>query len=337
LVTIKDIAKKAGVSTSTVSHCINDTSYVSPPLKRKIYKVIKELDYNPNLIAKSLKSKKTKIVGLILPEISDIQLSELAKVIEKLLNEKDYNIIIVNSEDNADKEFKIVNKLINGIIDGLLIIPAPNSKINYHKILLNKIPIICLDRKVNNCETITIMLDNFRGSYEAIKYLIDLGHKQIAYIGTNNQTSTRLNRLKGFMQAIRDGKIEIPNEFIIQAGNRFLINGHQSAQYLLSLKIRPTAIFAEDDIIAIGAMRGIVDSGFRIPEDISIIGFDDNLIDTFLIPRLSTVHYPIIEMAKTSVELLIQLMSDSNNIEKKNYDIVLVPELKIRESTAKIL
>ncbi len=338
MVTIKDIAKKAKVSTSTVSHVINDTHYVSDGLKNRILKAMEEHDYHPNLIARSLRSKKTNTIGVILPEISDLFLSELARRIELLLAKKGYQMIISNSEDNVFKELESIRTLYKKMVDGILMLPTPGTKINIKELKKQNIPVIFIDREIPYIKTDTVKVDNAKGCYIATEYLIGLGHKKICYISKGSGTSTSIERETGFRKALNDYGIEVKSEYILKAGGRKYEDSFEAVRHLLNNnKSRPTAIIAEDDIMAIGAIRAVNDFSLKIPEDMSVMGFDDNMIDGFLVPRLSTVKYPIEEMSEMVVKILTEkIMNDKNEFENTKR-IILEPELVIRESTAGII
>jgi len=336
MTTIKDIAKKAKVSTSTVSHVINSTRYVSDELRDRILKAMEEENYYPNLIARSLRSKRTNAIGVILPEISDPFLSEMARRIEMQLTSKGYQMIISNSEDNIHKELESIKTLYKKMVDGILILPTPGSKINIKELREQNIPVIFLDREISYIDVDLVKVDNEKGCYKATKYLIELGHREIGYISKNSNTSTSLEREKGFKRAMSDYSINIRNEFLVKANGRTYENSRKAIEILLNNhKYEPTAIVAEDDIMAIGSIRAINDFKLRIPEDISVIGFDDNMIDEFLVPRLSTVKYPIADMSETVVRILMDKIE--NNALKDIKRVILEPELVIRESTGPFL
>jgi LacI family transcriptional regulator len=328
--TIKDIAREAKVSTSTVSHVINKDQNVSENLTKKILFIMKKLDYTPNLIAKSLKIKKTNTIGLVLPDISDALLSELAGNIENILKDFNYRLIISNSEWDIKKESEIVRTLSYSMVDGLLVLPVAGSLINKEELERKKIPVIFLDNKVSGLNIMSVMVDNYRGSYDATTYLIGLGHRLIGYIGSNEGTLTCFYRKKGYKNALKDNNIKITKGFIIKTGSNY-IDGKEAVKSFLALNKKPTAIMAEDDILAMGTIRGITDANLKVPEDISVLGFDDNPIASIYIPRLSTVHYPVNEIAKEACSILLDMINNASF--KKNKDIVIEPRLIIREST----
>ncbi|MBM3713665.1 MAG: LacI family transcriptional regulator [Actinobacteria bacterium] len=336
MVTIKDIARKAKVSTSTVSHVINGTHYVSEGLMNRIIEAMEEENYHPNLIVRGLRSKRTNTVGLILPEISDLFLSELARLIETLLANEGYQMIISNSEDDINKELESVRTLYKKMIDGILILPTTCCKINIEELKEQNIPVIFIDREISYINTDVVKIDNVKGCYKATEYLIGLGHHDICYIGKNLGTSTSIERENGFKKAINDYGLSMRKEFLIKAGGTTYENSRKAlADLLNNYKYLPTAVVTEDDKMAIGAIRAINDFKLKIPDDISIIGFDDNMIDEFLVPRLSTVKCPMAGMAETVVKILIDKIKNNNldNIKK----VILEPVLVIRESTGKLV
>jgi LacI family transcriptional regulator len=292
-----------------------------------------KVDYRPNLIASSLRSKKTRIIGLIIPEISDLLVSEMAKYLESILAENNYEVIISNSEEDSTKEIDIVSTLSNRMIDGLLVMPTSGCRIDLNELKKAGIPVVFLDRICPDLAADVVMVDNEKGCFEATEYLLKLGHKNIVYISHDSKTSTSLLREKGYKEAMASGGIEINRDNIIHAGPA-CDQAKEAIKKVLERKTLPSAIVAEDDVTAIGAIRGIYDQGLRVPEDISVVGFDDIFLSNFLFPRLTTIHYPIKKMAFSAAEILLKRIEPGPF--NKPVEVILSPRLVVRDSTAKL-
>ncbi len=332
-ITIKDIAKKAGVSIATVSHVINKTRYVSDELKRKVYEVMEEADYHPNVMAGSLRRKKTKTIGLIVPDNANPFYAELAKAIENILFSYDFSLMLCNSEHNLEKELKYITVLRAKRVDGVIVIPAGSKADHINKLVESGLPIITLDRPVSDLLADSVLIDHFQGIFDATEYLIKLGHERIAYIDKPFDLPHKFVRLKGFHKALKKYRIKLYGSLYTKGGVCFA-DGARAMKILLKVKPTPTAVLAFDDVIAMGALRTIQDYGLRVPEDISLIGFDDMPLCSYTNPRLTTIHYPKDTMAEIACKLLLERIEGSGSEERNN--VILPPRLVLRESTAAI-
>jgi LacI family transcriptional regulator len=330
---IKDVAKKAGVSTSTVSHFINKTRFVSDPLKKKIEEVMDELDYYPNLIAGSLRRKKTRTIGFVMPDSSNLLFTELVKKVEDIFNINGYNVIICNSSyNNLDKEISNIKTLRSKRVDGILIETVTSKGAHLEQLIKDGISVVVLDCKLPDINLDTIIVNNVKGTFQAAEHLIKLGHKRIAYIDRNIDNSYSLDRKAGYLKALETYGIVLQKQYMVRAKTNYFDGGISAANEILDLNPRPTAVIAFSDVIAIGAIRGFADRKIRIPESISIIGCDDVYISNFTVPRLTTIHYPIKELAELSSKRLLTIMN-SETAEKPKKTL-LEPNLVIRETTA---
>jgi len=332
-ITIKDIAKKAGVSIATVSHVINKTRFVSDELKEKVYEAMEEADYHPNVMAGSLRRRKTKTIGLIVPDNANPLYAELAKAIENILFSYDFSLMLCNSEHNLEKELKYITVLRAKRVDGIIVIPAGSQAEHINKLVKSGLPIVTLDRPVSHILADTVLLDHFQGIFDATEYLIKLGHERIAYIDKPFDLPHKFARLKGYHKALKKHGIKIYDSLCTKGGVCFA-DGARAMRTLLNAKPTPTAVLAFDDVIAMGALRTIQDHGLRVPEDISLIGFDDMPLCSYTIPRLTTVYYPKDKMAEAACNLLLKRIEGSDA--KKRNKIVIPLRLVLRESTAAI-
>lgn len=332
-VTIKDIAKSANVSTTTVSKVINNkVDDISKATIDKVKKVIKEQNYTPNSLARSMITKKTKTVGLIIPDIRNPFFTDLVRGAEDIANERGYNLFFCNTDDDLSKEIKYINTLIEKQVDGIALAGSANRNPKIEKDININVPLVTLDRNVYFSKVKGIIeINNFKGAYEATTHLINLGHRDILLLIGSQDLKTSKDRLKGYKEALKDNNIKI-NENNIKIGTYDKEFGKKIIDDLKG-KLSATAIFCGNDLIAIGAIKSLKEQGYKVPEDVSIVGFDDIYISSLLTPALTTVHQPSYKIGYTAVKLLI------NTLENKctsNKTIIIEPELVIRESTSKL-
>ncbi|MHB8278338.1 MAG: LacI family DNA-binding transcriptional regulator [Candidatus Humimicrobiaceae bacterium] len=330
---IKDVAKKAKVSVATVSHVINNSQYVSDKLKKKVLKAIENLDYQPNILAGSLRSKRTGTIGLIIPDSSNMLYASMGKRIEDILFSLNYNTIFCNTDYNTHKELAIINNMRSKNVDGVLIVPVDRNNININKFVQSRIPTIILDRKISGNELITITVENEVGVYEATKYLLDLGHRNIGYIDRNTPHSHSIERLKGYKNALENFGLKVSDNLVAKSGFSFE-NGYFTMGTLLKNNPELTALITFNYTAAIGATRAIADAKLKIPNDISVIGFDDVPLCQYSIPRLTSIHYPIEEIAEVATKTLLGLIK--KNIYPSLKDIIIPTKLILRESTGPV-
>jgi LacI family transcriptional regulator len=331
-VTINDIAKMAGVSKATVSRVINKSKYVSPEIYERVMKVIKETEYNPSSIARSLVSKETKIIGLLTPDISNPFYSELVKGMVEVANKYDYNILLCNSFFQTNKEAEFLKILSDKEVDGIIFMT--NEITEKHKEFFRKYkkPVVTVNRKFWGFNIPNVDIDNFKAAYDATEYLIKLNHKRIAIIRAplDDETSG-VTRFEGYRKALRD--YEIPfDEGLVKEGNFKANTGYKAMEEFLKLDNPPTAVFCVNDEMACGAVRCIIEKGLRVPDDISVVGFDDIPLASLFIPSITTVSQPIYDMGVLAMELICRMIK-GEQVEVKTY--ILPHKLVVRQSTKK--
>jgi LacI family transcriptional regulator len=338
---IVDVAEKANVSITTVSHVINKTRYVSKELTDRVNKAMEELDYQPNSLASSLRSGKTKTIGLIIPDISNQYFAEISRKVEDNGLEHGYSVILCNSDDDYRKERNYLDVLIAKQVDGIAFISAGEYSENLEKAQSSNIPTVIVDRDIKSINSDVVMVDNCKGGYNATEYLIKLGHRKIACITGPSLTNPSAERIDGYKQALSNAGISINQDFIRTGDYRFP-SGEKAMQELVSLEQPPTAVFACNDMMALGAYRAITDIGLKIPDDISIIGFDNIPFSQAVYPTLTTIQQPIQKIAKLVIDLLIEKITLKNqriedrSEEPEYYRIYLDTELIIRNSCKEI-
>ena len=330
--TIRDVAELAGVHPSTVSRVINSDSRISEKTKNKVLLIIKKLEYTPNAIARGLKTKRTYTLGMLIPDITNPFFAELARGVEDAANKNSFNIILCNTDDKPKKERTYLEILREKRVDGLILGTAHIRDKSILELEKKKFPYILISRNIEGLEKNCIIVDDIEGGMRATEYLIKLGHHRIAHISGPLKTRSGLNRLKGYQLALKKHKIEHKDE-LVGEGDFRIRGGYQAMKRFLKLTKPPTAIFAANDLLALGAMQAIQKKNFYIPEDFSIIGFNDIELASFVYPSLTTMRQPMLEMGALAVEMLLRIIEEGEFNQRK---IVLKPKLIIRESCKKI-
>ena len=299
----------------------------------KVNEAIEELGYTPSYIARSLVLQKTSLIGVIIPDITSSFFSTILSSIEECASQNNYNILMCNISENLNKELKYLNIFNEMRVDGIILMHERVNNSIYE--FLNKldIPVVLSSAKPLDLMFPSVNINDNRASYDATNYLISLGHKKIALIGGYMEDiSTGKNRFCGYKKALEANDI-ILNEEYVKQGNYKLQDGYKLMEELLRCKDIPTAVFAVSDDMAVGAMNCILDNGLRVPDDISIVGFDDSNLASMVRPRLTTVHQPISEIGTMSVEILLNII---NSQEILIDEVVLNHKLVVRDSCQKI-
>ncbi len=331
-VTIKDVANEANVSIATVSHVINKTRYVSDDVTARVLNAIENLGYYPNHLVAGLRGKKTYTVGLVLPSISNETFGLLVERIQKILFKFGYNLIICNTSYDTVLEQDAFDTLLMKKTDAIIAIPTSSDGDKLKKIKEMGIPVVLVDRSINDIKMDTVRIDNFKGSYDMICHLIALGHRSIGYIDRKVDQSHSLEQKMGYKKALEDHGIPYNPENVVHSSGYDYKSGSDAVKRLLQKNPNITAVSAYYDIVAFGAMRGLLDMGYRIPEDISIVGYDGMPFTAASSPRLTTVLYPVNKLAKETCNLVIKRLEQKDAREEKESDIVIMPKLIIRES-----
>lgn len=305
-VTINDVAETAGVSVTTVSRVLNEKGDVSPETYRKVKQVISELGYTSNLAARSMRSSRTNVIGLIIPDAGDPFPIEVLKGVNKAIAALDYDLIIYTCGDNqkhytADREKKYVSLLTSSITDGVIVVtPAAQT-------FTANAPLVAIDPHYASNEYPAVIATNREGSMEAMKYLIGLGHRRIGHITGRSDLKSTERRLRGYKDSLSQAGIPFDTA-LVSHGDFSAHAGYRCAIELLSLKNRPTAIFCANDVSALGAYQAAAELGLSIPEDVSLIGFDNIPNAAMAKPGLTTVDQSIQEMGTIAMQMLVQLI-----------------------------
>ncbi len=313
---IKDVAKEAGVSIGTVSNVINNLANVSKDNKRKVLRAVRKLEYKPNMIARSLIKGETKICATIVPDINIPFFPELVRGITDYLEAGGYHTFVSSSNNDLKKEKLYIQDCLSLLVRGIIIAPTDSEVKNIEFFNDLNIPMVVVDREINGLKRDLIIVNNHRGSYEAVSFLISQGHKIIVILCGPNYTNTAKNRYKGWETAMREhglfrNDLVYWGDFTIDSGYKMMKKG------LNDLK-KIDAVFATNDFLAIGAMQAIKENNLAIPDDVSIIGFDDIYISRLLQPSLTTIKQPTYLMGTMAAEILLKRINrktDSDNVE----------------------
>jgi LacI family transcriptional regulator len=318
------------VSVATVSHVVNETRPVSDELRQRVLAAMEVLDYQPNALARSLRRRRTSTLGLIIPDTSNPYFAEVARGIEQTAFERDYTVILCHSDYCPERELQYVDVLRAERAAGAIWIPATESCEAAERLVEYGVPLVVLDRKTPDVDCPSVLADNFRGGYVATDHLISLGHRRIGCIARPVGLSHSQDRILGYQAALRDYGLSIDEALIAKGGFR-LENGREATFHLLDLEPPPTAIFAYNDIMAIGALRAAHERGLRVPYDFSVVGFDDIPQAAFTCPALTTVSQPKLDMGRRGAELLLDLID--GEVPPVEVDVPLKVGLVVREST----
>jgi len=324
---MSDVAKLANVSPATVSRVLSHPKLVSVETRRKVMEVIKQVNYKPHLVARQFRTQETKIILVVVPDITSAFFSKVLRGIEHVAIEHGYQVILGDTEDTVEREKEYVNLLLQKQADGMVLLTARLNKKSLEEISKNY-PIVLACEYIDGLNIPTVSIDNISSARKATEHLINLGHTKIAHItGSINVVLSR-DRLRGFQQAMLSHNLEVESVYI-QEGDSSFESGYQQMLKLLALEEPPTAVFAFNDDMAMGAIKAAKERGITIPGDLAIIGFDNVKMSSIIEPNLTTVDQPKYEIGKKAMELLIRLI----NGELPKKQIVLKDKLMIREST----
>lgn len=331
MATIDDVAKKAGVSKATVSRVINGTAPVNNYTKTKIELAMEELNYSPSFLAQSMRSKKTKTIGIVIPDYTNPFYTSLFKEIENRIRDYGYMMLICPSDEDHETGIENIKKLVSRQIDGIILFTYRGGKEYYKFIaeLSRKTPCVFMDQVADELPVSQVFTDGFNGVKEAVTYLLKKGHKRIGCIKVPSVFEVTIARVNGYKTALKDFGIPV-DEKLIYEGNAYLDGGYRAGEYFAKLENRPTAIVSVTDFMAIGALKYFQHVSIKVPEQIEIIGFDNISLCTLVSPQLSTVAQPLEKLAFEAIKLLINKI---NNPRSRNKKIVLNSSLIIRRSS----
>ncbi len=331
---INDIALKTGLSITTVSRVLNGKAEqfrIGKKSQQKIYDAAKELNYVPNQFAANLRTGKSNTIGIIVPSLNNPFFADLTSNINAEIRKYGYATMISDSDENIDNEKIELQQMMSWNIDGLIIAPCGSQWDHLKKAYDRGLPIICIDRYFEGMDVPYVSTDNYNGAYNAAMHLIEYGHTAIACIqGVQHSTPNRL-RVRGFIDAMNQSGL---CDYTVTGDDFSLQNGYLETQLLFQQKKKPTAIFALSNTIALGCMKALKEMDIRIPEDISLITFDDNPYLEYLETPLSCIAQPVNDISKIAIKFLFaQIHNEENNVKQ----VLLKPQMKLKKSVKRIV
>jgi LacI family transcriptional regulator len=329
LPTIRDVAKLAGVAPITVSRVINNDGYFTEETRQKVEAAVLELNYIPNSLGPSLRSKRTQTLALVLSDITNPFWTTVARGVEDAANKRGYHIIIGNTDESDQKQEEYLLFLMKKQVDGFLFVPASyNVSTTLQK---RHVPFVVLDRRFPSKEIDSVRCDSVGGAYGLTKHLLDLGHRHIALITGRENHTTASDRVEGYLKALSEAGISDTGQIIW--GEYTQQSGYDNTVQIIHSQPRPSAIFAANNFIAIGMMRALRDARLRVPEDMSVVAFDDLPAAITIDPFFTVAAQPAYEMGQKATELLLSRLE--NNGPQDHQEIVLPVEIIARKSSAR--
>jgi LacI family transcriptional regulator len=330
MVTMRDVARHAGVSIATVSHVINETRPVSDELRERVRDTMDTLSYQPNTIARALRSKHSNTIGLIVPDGRNPFFAEVAQGIEEVSLEHEYSLILCDSGNDLGKVLLHTKNLSAKRVDGIIFTTSGDDFEDISSLIDENIAVLVIDLDASPIAADSVLFDNFKGGRLATQHLLELGHRRIACITGPSRQSLRRDREKGYSSALADAGIRT-DQLLVREGDFQPSSGYVYALDLLDSADPPSAIFACNDLMAMGVLRAAREVGLDVPAQLSVIGFDDIYLSAFTTPTLSTIRLPKHTMGRLAGHMLLRRIQDNTRpIEQTIVDL----ELVVRESTA---
>ena len=334
-ITIKDIARAANVSHSTVSRALSGNSGIPEETADRIKRIAARMGYVPSAVARSLKTNRSQVLGVIVSRIDDPFFSEILQGIEDVLQAEGYSLFVAASNRDGVREKTIARTMLEHRVDGLIVGTTQFGEEHYNLLRQSGLPIVAVGNRELNGLKNTVYHDDFYGCSEVARHLIELGHRQIGFLGNARAERTTEGRLKGFQQEMKAARLPIRKEEIFVTELDQIQGGEAGAQYFMNLPERPTAIMCFNDMMAIGVMKTFRNAGVRIPQQVSVVGFDDIPFAAYTAPSLTTFAQPKYQLGYEAAKMMSRLLHmDSNEAPKESPAKMLRGELIIRETTS---
>lgn len=330
MTTMRDVAERAGVSLTTVSHVINRTRFVSDDVTTRVQQAMEDLNYRPNELARSLRRGQTKTLGLILPDSANPYFAEIGHAIEATSSTLGYNVILCNTHGAEDQEEHYINVLRNKQVDGIIFVATGDKASSISDTLGENFPILLVDRELVGVHTDVIIVDNHQGGLLATRHLLELGHRRVACISGPSTVRPSAERISGYIQALEEYDLAFDSN-LFRTGDFHPNSGYLAALDLLQQPDPPTAIFTCNDLMAIGVIRAASETGCSIPADLALVGFDNIELAEYTIPPLTTISQPIEWMGEIAAKKLIQRIEEEDSMEPTRQ--LLPVELVVRGSS----
>jgi LacI family transcriptional regulator/LacI family purine nucleotide synthesis repressor len=332
MASIKDVAKLAGVSPSTVSRTLSQKIFVEEATKKRVMDAVRELDYKPSLAARSLRESKTKLLGLVIPDIQNPYYPKIVKYIEEFAYQKGYSIILCDALEQVDREKEYFTALEKLFVDGIIFLPSSDS-LEHIRCFIDTIPMIFINRKFDEGKVNCVLGDDYDGGYTVGCYLLDQGHRNIACVMDDKKRQYNEARLDGVLRAFKERDLTCDDRYLIR-DVKSVEDAYQKTMKMLSGEDRPTAIFVFSDILVPGVYYAVNRSGLIIPTDISVIGYDDTFFSQYMVPPLTSFEHPAREIAQMALDILIREITEKKRSSGKVMKIT--GKLQIRNSVCRI-
>jgi len=329
---MRDVAERADVSVTTVSHVVNETRHVSDELRARVQEAMDALGYRPNRLARSLRCGETHTIGVIVPDISNPFFAEVARGIEDTSFARRYSVILCNSDGDLEKELFYTGVLTSKQVDGILFVAAGMSTGRIRKLQEERVPVVVVDREIPDVSVDEVLIDNIRGGGAVTRHMIELGHRRIGCITGPSDLTPSAERVTGYCRALQEAGLPVDEEIILRGDFRYE-GGYRAGRQLLGRDDTPSAVFACNDLMAVGVLRAAREMGYRVPADLSVAGFDDVRLASFASPALTTVAQPKYDMGVLATELLLGRMEDHDRPPRHR---LLETRLIVRRSTAPV-
>jgi LacI family transcriptional regulator len=329
--TIRDVAKRAGVAPITASRVTNSPEAVSAPTRERVREAIEELGYVQNRVARSLRLKRTHTLALVVTDITNPFWTTVVRGVEDAAQRAGFSVILCNTDESEAKQQRYLDVLLQKRVDGILLVPAGTSAGLGDWIRMQSTPMVILDRRVKSARVDVVYGDSEGGAYQLIRHLVSLGHRRIAVLSGPQDVSTAEDRVAGYRRALAEAGLPVRADWV-RYGTFSQESGYEMAQQVLATVPRPTALFAASNFVAIGALRALRESNVRVPEDVSVVAFDDLTSGLVIEPFLTVVDQPAYEMGQRATELLLARLSGPAT--DGYQEIVLPTQLTVRRSSA---
>ena len=329
--TLKDVAMKAGVSIAVASRVLGNYGYVSEENRLKVLKAAREIGYQPDVLARGLKTKKTYSIGVIISDVTTFFFTSVVRGIEDVASQGGYHVTLCNADEDPQKEKGYLEELYKRKVDGIILSATGKNLSLVKKLIRSGMPIVLVDRKIDKLDTTQVVVDNKEGAYEAVKHLIKLGYQRIGVINGIKGIWTSEQRFAGYLDALEESELKIKPE-LIKYGD-FRVEGSKKAMVeFLGMKNPPEAVFVTNEAMTTGALLAMKEKKVKIPDDIAIVGFDDPIWAPLIEPPLTAVRQPSYSIGTIACQALLQRIEKTNRGRSVHEEIVLKPKLTIRKS-----
>ena len=328
-ITIKDVAQAANVSIATVSRILNGKDGVSLALTERVQTIVKKMKYQPNDVARALKIRESRSIGLIIPDIENPFFPALVRGVEDMAQQHNYAVILCNTDGRAEKEQKYIELLLSKRVDGMVFTESLENKKNTTLLVSSGIPVVLLDRRVEGMHLNAVVTDNRLGAFMATEHLIQIGKKRIAFFNGSLKLSSGFERSSGYQDALTQYKLHYNQELVVNGAFTYE-SGYEAADNLVRSGQKFDAIFASNDMIAIGAIECLRKHNIQVPHDVGVVGFDDIRMAAWYKPALTTIRQPVYDMGRYAVHMLVEQIA---GVREDYYEQIFMPELIIRQSS----